>query len=129
MTSSYSETSVFVPPHENYNNAFSKPPLLGQFCGRKSRTVKTAKKIKTSFRTFTTLETRTNLGRVNFRKDFWDCYRGQVKQIGQQLNDVLSNYPRSLCKSQLDPVSSFLTCRIITLLHIIFLIQVLILKT
>ena len=23
------------------------------------------------------LETRWRLGRVNFRKDFWDCYRGQ----------------------------------------------------
>ena len=25
-------------------------------------------------RQFATLETRGKLGRVNFRKDFWDCY-------------------------------------------------------
>ena len=26
------------------------------------------------------LETRRKLGRVNFRKDFWDCYQGQRKE-------------------------------------------------
>ena len=30
-----------------------------------------------------TLETRKRLGRVIFRKDFWECYEGQDKQIGQ----------------------------------------------
>ena len=32
-----------------------------------------------------TLETRRNLGRVNFRKDFWDCCWGRRKDIGQLL--------------------------------------------
>ena len=26
------------------------------------------------------LETRRKLGQVNFRQDFWDCYRGQRKK-------------------------------------------------
>ena len=30
---------------------------------------------------FATLETRRELGQVKFRKDFWDCYHGQVKQL------------------------------------------------
>ena len=28
-----------------------------------------------------TLETRRQLGQVNFCKDFWDCYKGQEKKL------------------------------------------------
>ena len=31
---------------------------------------------------FATFETRREMGRVNFRKDFWDCFQGWEK-IGQ----------------------------------------------
>ena len=30
---------------------------------------------------FTALEMRRRLGRVNFRKDLWDCYCGQGKKL------------------------------------------------
>jgi len=39
-------------------------------------------------RQFATLETRRKLGRINFRKDSWDRYKGQGRGgggIGQQL--------------------------------------------
>ena len=39
---------------------------------------------------FPTLKTRGTLGRVNFRKDFWDCYRRQEKKNGQLLTDASS---------------------------------------
>ena len=32
---------------------------------------------------FNTLETKRNLGHVNFSKDLWDCYWGQGKQIAE----------------------------------------------
>ena len=35
--------------------------------------------------TFATLKREKKLGRVHFRKVFWDCYWGQGKQIDQQL--------------------------------------------
>ena len=34
-------------------------------------------------------ETGRNLGRVNFRKDFWDCYQGQGKKIGDLHSGVI----------------------------------------
>ena len=41
--------------------------------------------LKTVRTKFATSDTRGELGRVNFRKDFWDCYQEQRKKIGQQL--------------------------------------------
>lgn len=32
---------------------------------------------------FTTLETKRNLGHINFSKDFWDYYREQGKQMAE----------------------------------------------
>ena len=37
---------------------------------------------------FVTLEMRKELGRVIIFKDFWDCYKGHVQNIGQQLTSV-----------------------------------------
>ena len=40
-------------------------------------------KARLSAKLFTILKTLMKLSRVNFRKDFCDCYWGQGKQIGQ----------------------------------------------
>ena len=37
------------------------------------------------------------VGRVNFRKDLWDCYCGQRKKLAKADWRVLSNDPISLC--------------------------------
>ena len=50
-------------------------------------------------RKLATLDTRRELGRVNFRKDFWDFYWGQEKITNSRpLADpyVLNSHPRSL---------------------------------
>ena len=44
-----------------------------------------------------TLETRRKLGRVNFRKDFWDCYQGREKNWPIAAQHVPSNDPRNQC--------------------------------
>ena len=36
------------------------------------------------FPQLTNLETSRKLGRVNFRKDFWDCYCGQEKKLANK---------------------------------------------
>ena len=36
---------------------------------------------------YASLETRENLGRVNFRKDFWDCYWLQGKEYEGYIRD------------------------------------------
>ena len=48
---------------------------------------------------FATLETRRELGRVDFRKDFWDCYWGQGENWPIADRRVPNNNPRILCES------------------------------
>ena len=43
----------------------------------------TCKKQILALVSFTALETKRNLGHVNFSKEFWDCYWGQGKQIAE----------------------------------------------
>ena len=47
---------------------------------------------------FATMETRGRLDRVNFRKDFWDCYWRQAKKNWPIADrHVTSNNPRKNC--------------------------------
>ena len=63
---------------------------------------------------FATLETRRKLGRVHFRKDFWDGYWGQWKNWPIADQHVRSNDPRSLRKTR----PSFpLVSKVANLLH------------
>ena len=49
--------------------------------------------------TFTTLETKRNLGCVNFRKDVWDGFWGQRKNWPIAEWRVIRNNFRNLCES------------------------------
>lgn len=63
-------------------------------------------------RQFATLETRRKLGRVCFRKDFWEWYWGRAGQPLASFFCVHSNSPRSVRQSWLGPVPfSFLKWR------------------
>ena len=55
---------------------------------------------------FVTLKTRRKLGRLNFHKDFWDCYQGQGNNWPIADGRVPSNNPGNNCGTHLG--SSFL---------------------
>ena len=55
---------------------------------------------------FVTLKTRRKLGRLNFHKDFWDCYQGLGNNSPIADGRVPSNNPRNNCGTHLG--SSFL---------------------
>ena len=48
---------------------------------------------------FASLEAKRELGRVNYRKDFWDCYWEWGKNWPIAVRRIPSNDPRSLCES------------------------------
>ena len=65
-------------------------------------------------RVFATVKTKWKLGRVNFRKDFWDCFQG--KENNQPIADrcVPSTHPRNTCGTHFGssclPVSKVVNC-------------------
>ena len=61
-------------------------------------------------RHFTT-ETRRKLDRVNFRKDFWDCYQGKGKNWPIAERRVTRNDPRNNCRT-LFGFSSLIVARV-----------------
>ena len=63
---------------------------------------------------FATLETSRKLGRVNVCKDFWVCYKGQVKRLAINWLVRPSNNPTNTCGTHFGPflVSKVVNCAI-----------------
>ena len=62
-------------------------------------------------RLLATLETRRKMDRVNFCKDFWNCYLGLEKKCPIADRRVPCNHPRNNCGTHPAPLPiSFLKC-------------------